>query len=179
MPELPEVEILRKGLTEYILGFSIADVEVRTKKIFEGNSVLVIGGRVKSIRRFGKILTIDLSNGKSLAVHVKMTGRLIYRGRKLPRGLEIEPDLLKLPNKHTHVVFTFTNGDKLYYNDVRKFGWIKIITTSKLKFQSEFVAKLGPEPFKDLTLEKFREILNRYKQPIKILLMDQSRISGV
>ena len=130
------------------------------------------------VRRFGKMLAIDLSNSYSLAVHVKMTVRLIYRGKKQPKKLEIEKELVDLPNKHTHVIFSFKNGDKLFYNDLRKFGWIKIVPTSEVE-SLPFVSKLGPEPFRDLTLGLFSEILSKYSRPVKTLLMDQSRISGV
>lgn len=178
MPELPEVELLRRGLRKFVKDLVIVDVDVRFPKIFFGKTKEVVGGTVVGVRRFGKMLAIDLSNGMSLAVHVKMTGRLIYRGKKQPKSLEIEDDLLKLPNKHTHVVFSFKNGDKLYYNDVRKFGWIKVIAIDEVE-KLPFVLKLGPEPFGDLTVEKFAEILLKYSRPIKTLLMDQSRISGV
>jgi formamidopyrimidine-DNA glycosylase len=178
MPELPEVELLRRGLSRYIEGLVVADVDLITPKIFSGKTEKVIGGKVIAVRRFAKMLSIDLSNGYSLAVHVKMTGRLIYRGKKQPGKLEVDADLVKLPNKHTHLMFTFKNGDKLFYNDLRKFGWIKIIPTSEVE-KLPFVSKLGPEPFRDLTLEQFSEILSKYSRPVKTLLMDQSRISGV
>lgn len=178
MPELPEVELLKRGLATYLLGLSIATVEIRTAKIFEGEPKLVIGGKVVGVRRFGKMLSIDLSHGMSLAIHVKMTGRLIYRGEKQPELIDIEPELTRLPSKHTHVTFVFTNGDRLYYNDVRKFGWIKVVETKKIE-ELPFVRKLGPEPFGTLSQDRFEKILARFERPIKTLLMDQERISGV
>ena len=144
MPELPEVELLRRGLNRFVKDLVIADVDVRFPKIFSGEVKEVIGGAIVGVRRFGKMLVIDLSNNMSLAVHVKMTGRLIYRGKKQPKRLEIEEDLLDLPNKHTHVVFSFTNGDRLFYNDVRKFGWVKVIPTDEVE-KLPFVSKLGPD----------------------------------
>lgn len=178
MPELPEVEILRKGLESYIVGLTIADVVVREERIVSGEVDCLTGAKVIGIRRFGKMLCVDLGNDKSIAIHVKMTGRLIYRGRRQPENLEVEEDLENLPNKHTHVIFYFKNEDKLFYNDVRKFGWIKIVETDKIE-NLAFVKKLGPEPFKDLSWKKFSKIVGSYKRPIKTLLMDQGRVSGV
>lgn len=178
MPELPEVELLRLGLTRYTVGLTVADVAVRNTKVFSGDRRRLLGGKVEGVRRFGKMLSIDLSNGYSLAVHVKMTGRLIYRGKNQPRSVHADPDLMALPGKHTHVIFTFQNGDHLYYNDVRRFGWIRIVPRSGIE-EIPFVKKLGPEPFRDLTREHFSKILSGYARPIKTLLMDQERISGV
>lgn len=178
MPELPEVELLRRGISQYVEGLTLGSAEVRTPKIFEGDPKQVIGGKVIGVRRFGKMLSIDLSHGMSLAIHVKMTGRLIYRGEKQPELIDIEPELTQLPSKHTHVIFVFTNGDRLYYNDVRKFGWIKVVKTVKIE-ELPFVRKLGPEPLGTLSQDRFEEILVRFGRPIKTLLMDQERISGV
>lgn len=178
MPELPEVELLKRGLSHYLVGLTIAEVEVRTPKIFTGESSQIVGSKVSGIRRFGKMLSIDLANKMSMAVHVKMTGQLIYRGKKQPKKIDVTADLTKFPNKHTHLIFTFKNGDKLYYNDLRKFGWIKIVPTDEV-LKLPFVSKLGPEPFRDLALTQFVEILSKYSRPIKALLMDQERISGV
>ncbi len=100
MPELPEVEIIRRGLEKYVVGQEIADVDVLSPKQFTGDPKSVIGAKIIGIRRFGKGLVIDLSNGFSIAVHVKMTGQLIYREH------EVCPEYCdKLPNKWTRVVF--------------------------------------------------------------------------
>lgn len=178
MPELPEVEILRRGLSKYVVGLTIAEVIVLTGKILNGGVEKVIGGKIVSIRRFGKMLSIDLTNKMSIAVHVKMTGRLIYRGKKLPKRMKVEEDLKDLPSKHTHLIFTFKNKDRLYYNDVRKFGWIKIIETQDVE-NLPFVAKLGPEPGREINAKGFYKLHSKYSRPIKTLLMDQQRISGV
>jgi formamidopyrimidine-DNA glycosylase len=178
MPELPEVETLKRGLGKFVSGLEISGVTVLTGKIFEGSSKEVIGGEVAGVRRFGKMLSIDLSNGKSLALHPKMTGRLIYRGKRQPKDLSAEEEFNNLPNKHTHVVFEFSNGDRLYYADLRKFGWIRVLDTEEIE-KMAFVKKLGPEPFRDLNEDNFREILANSSRPIKILLMDQEKISGV
>ena len=83
-----------------------------------------------------------------------------------------------IPGKHTHVVFELDKGGFLYYNDVRRFGWIKIVKSDKLQVTG-FIGKLGPEPFRDLTLEHFKRVLSKTKRAIKVVLMDQTKIGGV
>lgn len=201
MPELPEVETIRKGLEKYLVQHKITGVEVRLRRIVkEGDPKKLVGGRVVGIRRFGKALVIDLDNGWSIAIHIKLTGQLIYtsttrstlprqgfdgelsrtaRDRSGQAGKKLSEKVGgELPNKWTHVIFRLDRGGTLYYNDIRQFGWIRIVESSKLKDQS-FFKELGPEPFKDLTLEKFREILKNRSTKIKPLLMDQKKIGGV
>ncbi len=188
MPELPEVETIRQQLQKYLIGHRIEEVEVRFPKVFSGERQYVKKATVKNIRRFGKALSIDLSNGYSIVIHIKLTGQLIYRGPNLKFSNEISPKVISgINGKHTHVVFHLDKGGRLYYNDLRRFGWIKVIKTSKLKTESEFVGKLGPEPLIDsknppeniLTLEKFKEILSKTSRPIKVVLMDQEKIAGI
>jgi formamidopyrimidine-DNA glycosylase len=202
MPELPEVETIRRGLEKYIVGYRIADVEVRLPRIVRGEIASVIGGVVTGIRRYGKGLVIDLDNSYSLAVHVKMTGQLVYRkknsnlkSQKSKPQLNVQ-SLQEYPNKWTHVVFKLKSQkskikvtDKnlkiqeddeavLYYSDVRQFGWIHAIPTADLK-QLSFFQTIGPEPLRDLDLTRFKKILHSRNTPIKILLMDQQKIAGV
>lgn len=188
MPELPEVETIRRQLEKYLVGHKITKVEVRARKILAEGERNLEAGKVKKIRRFGKALSIDLDNGYSFVIHIKLTGQLIYRGPNLPKAKNLSPKVSGgLGGKHTHVVFHLDRGGTLYYNDVRKFGWIKIVQSSKLKVQSEFIAKLGPEPVVDinsppenpLTLNKFKKIVGSTSRVIKVLLMDQESIGGV
>lgn len=189
MPELPEVESIRIKLEKYLIGHKVEKVKVNYAKALQGDPKNLIGGKVKKIRRFGKVLSIDTDNGYSAVIHIKLTGQLIYRGPNLKEP----PNLSKkvtggVPGKHTHVVFELDKGgvlldDKsqraaLYYNDVRKFGWIKIVKTDKVE-EIDFIKKLGPEPLDGLTFEKFKEILGSTRRSIKTLLMDQSKIGGV
>lgn len=179
MPELPEVELIKRQLEKYLVGHTISDVEVRYGKKFEGNPKDIIGGKVVKIRRFGKAQSIDLDNGFSILIHIKLTGQLIYRGPNLRRVVKISEKIKDgLEGKHTHIIFILDRRGKLYYNDVRKFGWIKIINSSKLKGES-FIKKLGPEPLRDLTQKKFQDTVKSTKRNIKTLLMDQTKLSGV
>lgn len=168
MPELPEVETIKLQLTKLLIGHRIVKIEINAAKSFPRGKEKLIGGKVKGVRRFGKVLVVDLDNGYSFLIHLKLTGQVVYSDKRLPNS----------PNKFTHVIFSLDRGAKLFFNDSRKFGWIRVEKTDEVENES-FVKKLGPEPFKGLTLELFRQILSRSSRPIKIVLMDQEKIAGV
>src|SRR3972149_514970 len=168
MPELPEVETIRRQLEKHLVGHKILGIDIRVAKIFPQGKEKLIGGRVKSARRLGKVLIVDLDNSFSFLVHLKLTGQVIYAAPKFPNQ----------PGKFTHVVFKLDKGGQLFFNDSRKFGWIRVEKTSDVAKES-FIKRLGPEPLRDLTAKKFAEIVSASRRPIKILLMDQTRLSGV
>jgi formamidopyrimidine-DNA glycosylase len=176
MPELPEVETLRKGLQEHLIGHTIADVEVRFAHIISGNTEDIIGAKIIAVKRFGKGLVINLDNEYSLAIHIKLTGQIIYHDQ---HAVEISKAKVgSLPNNFTHVIFHLDRHAKLYYNDIRRFGWIKIVKTTEVS-ALPFFKSLGPEPFRGLTFAIFQNILASSKMAIKPLLMDQKKISGI
>lgn len=178
MPELPEVESIKLGLIKLLVGHKITDVIINNPRIFTGETKNIIGAKVIEVRRFAKALSIDLSNDYSLLIHIKMTGQLIYRGPNLPNPPEISKKVIGLGGRHTHVIFKLDNDGILYYNDVRQFGWIKVVKASEVT-TSGFVSKLGPEPFNGLTKVKFKEIVSKYKTAIKVVLMDQEKMGGI
>lgn len=181
MPELPEVETIRLGLSKYLVGHKILNVEVKLPRIFTGDTKNLVGAKVISVERFGKGLVINLDNKYSIAIHIKLTGQLIYNDLAFVRNRNVHLSKDKvgtLPNKFTHIIFRLDKEAFLYYNDIRQFGWIKVIKTTDLK-TLQFFKDLGPEPFKDLTLEKFEKILSKSTIAIKVLIMDQKRIGGV
>jgi formamidopyrimidine-DNA glycosylase len=179
MPELPEVETMRLQLKKYLTGHKIVSVEVKNRKTFQGDEKSIIGGKVTGTRRFGKVSVIDLDNGYSILTHVKLTGQYIYRGPNLKNPGELSSKVIGgIPGPHTLVIFNLDRGGELYYNDVRRFGWIRIEKTEDVE-REKFIVKLGPEPFKDLTLEIFKSILLKSGRPIKIVLMDQEKMGGV
>ncbi|KKP47512.1 MAG: Formamidopyrimidine-DNA glycosylase [Candidatus Woesebacteria bacterium GW2011_GWA1_33_30] len=172
MPELPEVETIKLQLEKYVVGATIKDIEILSEKIFSGDKDKAIGHKIVGIRRFAKQLLIDLDNNYSIMIHVKMTGQLLYQNPKIKN--QISPKVIGgLGGKHTHVIFRLNDGD-LYYNDVRQFGWIRIIKSEELKINN-----FAPEPLKDLTLEYFTNLLFKSRRNIKVLLMDQSKIGGI
>ncbi|RJQ38179.1 bifunctional DNA-formamidopyrimidine glycosylase/DNA-(apurinic or apyrimidinic site) lyase [Candidatus Microgenomates bacterium] len=178
MPELPEVETIKLGLQKYLVGHKVLDVEVNVPKIFQGNKKDVIGAKIVDIRRSGKVLIIDLNNKYSLAIHLKLTGQVIYSGKETGKISLSEKTGGTLPSNFTHVIFKLDNGAFLFYNDIRKFGWIKVIKTNEIS-SLPFLKEMGPEPFKDLTFPKFNKIIKSSNSPIKIVFMDQKKIGGI
>lgn len=193
MPELPEVETVRLQLQKYLIGppggdasHKIEDVEVKIPKLFEGDKKQAIGTRILGIRRFAKVLSVDLENGNSIVIHIKLTGQLIYRGPNLKKLTTLSKKIVGgVPGPHTHVIFKLDRGGHLYYNDIRRFGWLRVMKTSEVD-NSGFVGKLGPEPFGNpqgkpglLTLELFENILSKTSRAIKVVLMDQAKMGGV
>lgn len=179
MPELPEVESVKLQLQKYLKGHVVEHIDVNTPKVVAGDTKKLVGGKVKKIRRFGKVLVFDLGNGYSVVTHIKLTGQFIYRGPNLKRVPQLSKKVSDgLGGKHTHVVFHLNDGGHLYYNDMRRFGWIKIMKTSEVE-REPFIKKLGPEPFGELTQKLFGEILGSTKRSVKVLIMDQSKIGGI
>lgn len=179
MPELPEVESIRKQLEKFLVGHTIESVDVKNRKIFQGDEKEIVGAKFIGARRFAKVLVLDLNDKMSLMIHVKMTGQLIYKGPNLLNAPPLSKKVTGgVPGPHTHVIFNLDREASLYYNDFRRFGWIKIVNTSEVE-KTGLVGKMGPEPFAGLTLEKFKEAISKTRRSIKVVLMDQTRISGV
>ncbi|MCK4589012.1 MAG: DNA-formamidopyrimidine glycosylase [Nanoarchaeota archaeon] len=169
MPELPEVETLRKGLLRKTKGRTISKVDIIKYKKADRKIKKLSLAKIKNVRRRAKLLVIDLSNGYSMVVHVKLTGYFYFQ----PKGK-------KMIDKVTRVVFWFKDGSALLFEDVRKFGWIKIMKTKDVE-KYLVKCKFGPEPLsKEFSLKKFKEMLKkRRKSKIKPLLMDQCFVAGI
>lgn len=192
MPELPEVETIRRQLSKEMVGKKIKTAEIKLPKLvyFDGRRSDVKnfkkyteGARITQIDRAAKILILTLSNGYALLIHLKLTGQLIFcakNGVFTRGGHPWPPDSVPVPNKWTHIIFHFTDGSKIYFNDLRQFGYLKLVETKKIGGQKE-IQKLGPEPLdKNFTSELFSTVLKkRSKAKIKPLLMDQNFLSGV
>ena len=191
MPELPEVETIRLGLQKYLVGKKLESVDLKLPRIVKGGRLEdLVGSTVSCVRRFGKVLVLDFNPstggraptaGLSLVVHIKLTGQIIYRPdeSKVPNVPKVSKAKVgTLPNKWTHMILGFSDGTKLYYNDLRQFGWIRVIPTKSVE-SFKFIQELGPEPFGELTAEKFKEIICKKKTKIKPLLLDQTLIGGV
>ena len=181
MPELPEVETIKRVLEKTIVGKTIKNIEVRKAKVFQGDRREVIGETIEGIERRGKMLIIKLSGNKGLLVHFKLTGQMVWiprAGGMVTVGHPIPFAGTELPAKTTHVIFEI-DGGKLFYNDLRQFGWIKVITNYELRI-TDYLKNLGPEPFdKEFTVENLQRIFSRSSKPIKLVLMDQTKIAGV
>lgn len=182
MPELPEVETIKRELDQLIRNKKIKSVEINLAKQVKFTRAkflrLVEGMKIKRVRRRAKVLIFDLSNNYHLLFHLKMTGQLIYRARggKLSGGGHpIKHELGDLPNKYSHVIFNFSDGARLFFNDTRQFGWVKLVDDKEwVKFESEF----GPEPL-EISFKEFRELFGVRRTAIKPLLMDSKFIAGI
>lgn len=178
MPELPEVETIKRGLSGFCLGQKIKRVEILCDKSFVGPVEIVEGKTVEKFRRFGKALVIDLSGSISLLIHLRMTGQLIYDGaERYAAGHPSENFVAELPNKQTRVVFELSSGT-LYFNDQRKFGFVKVLPTEEI-LQDKFIMSLAKEPWQ-MEVPEFYKKLQRHKNaPIKAVILDQKIICGL
>lgn len=178
MPELPEVETIRRGLLKCISKKKIVRTDILCEKSFIG---VPVAGEIVGLRRYGKALIIDLKGGKSLMIHLRMTGQLIYdpgdKSERFAAGHPSENFVDTLPNKQTRVVITLDSG-VLYFNDQRKFGFIKVVDTAKVE-EDAFIRKLAKEPW-DMAVDELYEKLRRHaKAPIKAVILDQTIICGL
>lgn len=185
MPELPEVETVKRGLSVLIVGKRIQTVTHDTPKSFPNSptdvEAFLKNSTVIDIRRRAKVLLIDLSSDHSLVIHLKMTGQLVYRGEQVFGAGHPNDSLIgELPDKSTRVIIEFTDGSFLYFNDQRKFGWVKLYPIVEVP-NIDFMKKVGPEPFEDeLTAQSFVErIRRRNGTTIKAALLDQTVVAGI
>jgi len=224
VPELPEVETVRRGLHELIIGRVVKKVTHDTPKGFPNAAAdveaFLIGSSVTDVRRRAKVLLIDLSSGYTLVIHLKMTGQLVFVGGARPRspkpfqtashrvsnrvptplearaadvseGLTVTAERFgaghpnesligELPDRSTRVIFEFVDGSHLYFNDQRKFGWVRLMPTLEVP-NIDFMKKVGPEPLEhDFTVMEFKErFKRRAKTSIKAALLDQTVVAGV
>jgi formamidopyrimidine-DNA glycosylase len=186
MPELPEVETVRLGLSELLPGRIFAAVTHNNEKSFPNAlgdvNAFLINASVTAVRRRAKVLIIDLSSEYSLVIHLKMTGQLVFVSPQARFGAGHPNDSLvgRLPDKSTHVEFTFADGSRLFFNDQRKFGWVRLLPTVEVP-NIDFMRKVGPEPLDAaFTPVEFAErLLHRKNTSIKAALLDQSVIAGV
>jgi len=208
MPELPEVTVIVNGLNKKLKGLVLRSIEYDWPKKFYWNGFSIKdlkGAKVSEVERRGKIVLIKVTNGTkgakeskdiAILIHLKLTGQLIYeyqdkqslrsstssaglRKTRIAGGHPIPPLNQPVPNKTTRVTFAFTNNGYLYFNDMRKFGWVKIVSSREDEVKKAIGMELGPDPLV-MSYEQFRECLEKKKQGrIKKTLMDQSVIAGV
>jgi formamidopyrimidine-DNA glycosylase len=186
MPELPEVETVRIGLRRFLPGKVVAAVDFDTLKSFPNSpddvENFLVGATIITVARRAKVLIIELTSNYSLVIHLKMTGQMVYRGKGERFGAGHPNDSLigELPDKSTRVSITFTDGSSLFFNDQRKFGWMRLVPTVEV-MDLAFFQKIGPEPLAaDFTWQDFKLRLHRRpRSSIKAVLLDQSVIAGI
>jgi formamidopyrimidine-DNA glycosylase len=186
MPELPEVETIRRGLAATLVGRRVESLDLRwpgTLSAPDGTLDLLLGHAITGVRRRGKLLLLDLDGGGHLLVHPMMTGQLVVveDGRTLFAGGHPSRSMLgPMPNATTRAVFGLQGGRRLYFNDGRKFGRMRIEDDDALA-ADPFLERLGPEPLsEEFSLGDFRARLARHaRAPIKAVLLDQSVVAGI
>lgn len=185
MPELPEVETVRRGLSLLIVSKTIKTVMHDVDKSFPNApsdvAASLVGATITGIRRRAKVLLIDLDTDHTLVIHLKMTGQLVYRGEQVFGAGHPNDSLVgELPDKSTRVIFEFTDGSHLYFNDQRKFGWVKLYPSVEVP-NIDFMKRVGPEPLEEgfappVFIERMRR---RNKTSVKAALLDQTVLAGV
>lgn len=186
MPELPEVETLRRELQKHIVGKKIKSAKVLWPKtvlpllqeVFEKE---VKNETIARVGRQAKMLILDLADDTALVVHLKMTGQLIYeetKGKRIAGGHPDKSLAGKMPNSFTRLILSFTDGSTLYFNDMRKFGWVRLVRDEELK---NLPTLTGVEPLsKKFTTETLANIFRRYpNRTIKQTLLDQTLVAGL
>jgi len=173
MPELPEVETIKRQLSEHLPGLTLRKLEVFEEKLkaYLNPKAIekIIGKEVVAVERVAKVLLLRFGTGDYLAFHLKMTGQVVINSPEYPN----------LPNKYNRATLTFSDGTQILFQDLRKFGWIKVLKNNEVP-GSLFRGKLGPEPFsKEFSPDYFTEILKKSQKPIKVFLLDQAQIAGI
>jgi len=177
MPELPEVETIRRVLDEVLPGLRIREVLVRREKMLRGQSCDrfkegLMGTSIIGVDRRGKFLFLRLKSG-SLLLHLGMSGRIIVRGK----DEESDVPALELPDRHTHLILKLSEGLFLYFRDPRMFGRFQLLDAED---ELRLLDRLGPEPLgRGFSTDYFRKALERRKAPVKAVLLDQRLVAGI
>lgn len=187
MPELPEVETLKRQLAKGINSQKILEIEVLREKSFRGEKGKAVNKKITEVGRRAKLLWLKLSpqaQSKAdiyLLVHLKMTGQLVYcqkkgNSQRLAGGHPTADWVNKLPSKHTRVILFLEKG-RLYFNDQRAFGWIKVLDEEEFKKE---INKFGPDvTSKEFDKKYLKKILEASTRTVKLLLLDQSKVAGL
>ena len=184
MPELPEVETIKRDLSQKILHKRITKVEVYKERIVKNGAKeflrILTGNKFVRLDRIGKLLIFVLErDGYNLLIHLKMTGQLIYchRGDFVAGGHSLPKIGDTLPNKYSHVIFTFADNSHLFFNDMRQFGYLYLVKQVDLE---KIKKKYGIEPLaSDFKLEALKKIIKKRSALIKAILLNQQLISGI
>lgn len=181
MPELPEVETIRIQLEKVLAGQKIEKIQIRRDKSFQGRVNQVEGRKIKTVLRRAKVLIIELIGQpkRYLLIHLKMTGQLVYTRKSRDRIVGGHPTkdwIRELPSRHTRVIIKLNKG-RLFFNDLRVFGWIKVMSK---KQKDEKLKEFGPDVNdNNFTVVNLKEILETSSRAVKVVLMNQHRLAGV
>jgi len=183
VPELPEVETIRRGLSRRLCNKRIRRVVVRKNKLVKGSVAAFVrileGNSFLSLDRRGKLLIFNLKRNGYLLIHLKMTGQLIYEqsGRLIAGGHQWPAISVGLPNKYTHVQLDFADGSVLYFNDQRQFGFLQVVDERGLK---KALTGYGMDPLvDDISWEDFYGLVRGRKTTLKAVLLNQALVAGI
>ncbi len=179
MPELPEVETVRRGLSPVMEGVVIARADVNRPDLRwpfpERMAERLTGKRVERLRRRSKYVLADLSSGETLLIHLGMSGRMLISGDPLGQFVHEHP----AAEKHDHVVFHMENGARITFNDPRRFGAMDLLDTATAD-DHKLLALLGPEPLSNDFHEAILvAALKGRNTPVKSALLDQRIVAGL
>ncbi|WP_170406951.1 bifunctional DNA-formamidopyrimidine glycosylase/DNA-(apurinic or apyrimidinic site) lyase [Ruegeria arenilitoris] len=179
MPELPEVETVRRGLAPAMEGVVIERADVNRPDLRwpfpERMAERLTGQRVERLRRRSKYILADLSGGETLLIHLGMSGRMTVSGDPLGQFVHHHP----MPQKHDHVVFHMANGARITFNDPRRFGAMDLMPTATAE-QHKLLTVLGPEPLgNDFNETYLIEAFRGRATPVKAALLDQRIVAGL
>jgi len=183
MPELPEVETIRRDLVKQVLNKKIKKVTIKKSRLVKNPDNFFIksllGNKVSKIDRIGKLVIFVLKNNLYLLTHLKMTGQLIYNKKNnlTIGGHSFDSDKMDYPNKYTYIIIEFADGSNLYFNDIRTFGYMQIVDKKELVVIKE---KFGIEPLtKNFTINNWKKIFKNKKTNLKALLLNQKLVAGI
>lgn len=186
MPELPEVETIRRHINMGLAGRQVVTVTVRLPKLLRDSPIPdlspLAGTRLLGAERRAKVLTVAFSNGLALMVHFKLAGQFaILRpdGTRLVAGHPVPDPAGTYPHKTTHVDFTFDDGTVAHYSDVRQFGWLRLLPSQEVPRALD-AFRFGPEGVGEpIDSERLSAIMDARSIPIKTLLLDQKVLAGL
>ncbi len=175
MPELPEVESIRLFLKPKIVGKTIKEIIVLEKKQFFGDPKRIINKKIISLQRKGKVMSFKFSDDLYLNSHLKLTGQLLFSKRFNRASFENKIPFThshRMPGKTTRIIIKFEDGSAIFFNDLRKFGWLKISQKPEVPNSLDILDK-------NFSFRYFKKALLSSKRPIKVLLLDQNKMAGI
>lgn len=175
MPELPEVETIKRELKPNILGKTVSAIEILSSKNFVGKKKEAYGQKITGVERYGKVLVIALENGKYLNAHFKLSGQMMYSKNANKAIFKNKIPFTKgniMPANTTRIIIKLSDGSALFFNDLRKFGWVKLTNKPEAPKGVDVLSK-------KFTVNHLFSVLGATRRPVKVALMDQDWITGI
>ena len=175
MPELPEVETIKRELRPHILGKTVSAIEILSPKNFVGKKKEAYGQKIVDVERYGKVLVIALEKGKYLNAHFKLSGQMLYSKNAKRAIFKNKIPFTKgnvMPANTTRIIIKFKEGGALFFNDLRKFGWVKLTDKPESPKGVDVLSS-------KFTVNYLFSVLRITRKPIKVALMDQDKITGI